>query len=119
MRKARKLNQSLVAEFQFVAANLIPGPRLSFPGLPFLTTDSFSRSFAFFAGKKKKRPPRRPQSKIQNLKSKMGLLLSFEERFQPSRSRRMPQLTQGLRFDLTDTLAGDGEMLPDFLKRML
>src|SRR5688572_23919116 len=47
------------------------------------------------------------------------LLFSFEERLQPSRTRWMPELSQRLCLDLTDTLASDGEMLSDLFERML
>src|SRR5262245_8531761 len=43
----------------------------------------------------------------------------LEERSQLAASRRMPQLAQRLRFDLSDTFARDGEALPDFLERVL
>jgi hypothetical protein len=55
-----------------------------------------------------------PKSKIQN-----GLLLSFEERLQSTRSRRVSQLTQSLRFDLPDAFASNGEVLSDLFKRVL
>jgi hypothetical protein len=31
----------------------------------------------------------------------------------------MPQFTQGLRFDLANAFAGDGEVLADFFERVL
>src|SRR4051812_9870383 len=43
---------------------------------------------------------------------------AFEERAQFTRSRRMTQLAQRFGFDLPDPLAGDREILADFLERV-
>src|SRR5436309_3470606 len=59
-------------------------------------------------------PPIAPQSQTPKT-----LERGIEERPELLRSRRMPQLAQGLRFDLTDALARDVERAADFLERML
>src|SRR6187401_1187203 len=46
-------------------------------------------------------------------------LSSLEERLQPARPRRVPQLAQRLRLDLPDALAGDREALTDLFERVL
>src|SRR5580765_8748269 len=43
----------------------------------------------------------------------------FEEAPELLRARRMAQLSEGLGLDLADALAGDGEVLPDFLEGVL
>src|SRR2546422_5231285 len=45
--------------------------------------------------------------------------LVIEERPQLPRPRRMLQLAQRLRFDLTNTFAGHAELLADFFERMI
>src|SRR3569833_1952063 len=45
-----------------------------------------------------------------------GRLLEVEERAQLLRSARVAQLAQGLGLDLADALAGDVELLADFLE---
>src|SRR5437773_8277818 len=44
---------------------------------------------------------------------------AFEKRPQLPAARRMPQLAQRLRLDLPDPLAGDVELLADFLQRVV
>src|ERR1700689_4792825 len=46
-------------------------------------------------------------------------LLAFLETFQVARSAGLTQLAQRFRLDLPDTLAGDGELLADFLERVV
>ena len=46
------------------------------------------------------------------------MLHGFKEGFQLPGARRMAQLAERLGFDLTNTFAGHGEMLADFLKRV-
>ena len=46
------------------------------------------------------------------------MLHGFEEGFQLPGARGMTQLAQRLGFDLTNTFAGHGEVLADFLKRV-
>src|SRR5205814_7404414 len=48
-----------------------------------------------------------------------GLRPSLEERLELARARRMPQLPQRLRFDLADAFTRYGEVLADFLERVL
>src|SRR5437870_12120686 len=45
--------------------------------------------------------------------------LGFEEAPELLRARRVPELSQRLGLDLSDALAGDREVLPDLLQRVL
>src|SRR3982751_1485409 len=58
--------------------------------------------------------------KREDGRQKTEALRSFlEKRFELPAPRRVAELAQRFRFDLTDPLAGDGEALADFLERVL
>src|SRR5580658_3491918 len=58
-------------------------------------------------------------SPVGNQFLKIRVLLAFLEAFEVARSARLAQLAQRLRFDLPGALAGDGELLADFLERVV
>src|SRR5690348_6941925 len=60
-----------------------------------------------------------PESRIPNPESRIPVLLEIQERPQLLAARGMPQLAQGLGFDLADALAGDVELLADLFQRVV
>src|SRR6266542_4271469 len=65
------------------------------------------------------RPANISQSAARPPSTEPALSDRFQERFQLLGPRRMPELSQRLRLDLSDPFAGDVERAPDLLERVL